>query len=243
MRSHFYGRTSGFPAGVHRLGWGIIAVALYLGTVIAAGPLPGPILYDGFVPLPPYRWVHPPAERARDNQPPTSQVEMLPIGPQGSRAAEVFTPDDQALVTFPEGVIGPRAGEASVKVTITPLDAASVAPAPRGQPFDGNGYRIDASYAASAVPVVLVAPVTVVLRYAVHATQMLRNQDREWVTLSTTRFDGSQQVIANTDRLGVFAAAGARGLRGTRDRSGLAPFGRPEGRLNWSMSGVIMEMR
>lgn len=191
----------------HWLGWGVLAAALYLGAVVGMGPLPGPLLYDGLVPLPPYRWVHPPAGVARDNQPPNPVQQTLTVGPRGSPASEVSTDDDQALVTFPAGVVAPRSGESSVRVKIIPLDPATVAPAPRGQPYDGNAYRFEAAYASSGAPVVLTAPVTIVLRYAVHATRMLRYNDSDWATLSVTRYDGSQQVLANSDRLGIFVAA------------------------------------
>lgn len=204
-------RAGDHPRGVRRgrmswLGWGALVVAAYLGAVLAAGPLPGPLLYDGLVPLPPYRWVHPPADVARDNQPPTPVEQTLTIGPR-SPASEVATDDDQALVTFPAGVIAAKSGESSVKVKITPLDPATVAPAPKSQPYDGNAYRIEAVYAASGAPVALTAPVTIVLRYAIHGTRMLRYQGSGWVTLSVTRYDGSQQVLANSDRLGVFVVA------------------------------------
>ncbi len=207
MRTARHPRWPFRPARAAWLGWGALASAVYLGAVLAAGPLPGPLLYDGLVPLPPYRWVHPPAGVARDNQPPTPVEQTLTIGPQGSPASEVATDDDQGLVTFPAGVIAPRSGESSVKVKITPLDPVTVAPAPRGQPYDGNAYRFEATYASSGAPVALTAPVTIVLRYAVHATRMLRHQGSGWVTLPVTRYDGSQQVLANSDGLGVFVAA------------------------------------
>jgi hypothetical protein len=57
---------------VRWFGWGALAAAAYLGAAIGVGRLPGPLLYDGLIPLPPYRWVHPPATAARDNQPPAS---------------------------------------------------------------------------------------------------------------------------------------------------------------------------
>ncbi len=201
------------PRRAHWSVWGVTAALLYLGTLIAGRPLPALLLYDGVAPLPPYRWVHPPAAREKDNQAPESGTATLSFGTQGSPAAEVATADDQALATFPQAAIAPRPGESSVKVVITPLDAASVAPAPNGQTFDGNGYRIAASYVPSGTPTVLAAPVTVVLRYAVHATRLLRNQDRGWIALAATRFDGSQQVLATTDRLGLFAAAEGRTSR------------------------------
>ncbi len=207
MRAARYSRGPRRPGRASWLGWGALAAAAYFGALTAAGPLPRPLLYDGLVPLPPYRWVHPPAGVARDNQPPPPVQQTLTIGPRGSPASEVSTDDDQALVTFPAGVIAPRPGESSVKVKIIPLDPATVAAAPGGQPYDGNAYRFEAAYASSGAPVVLTAPVTIVLRYAVHATRMLRYQDSGWVTLSVTRYDGSQQVLANSDTLGVFVAA------------------------------------
>jgi len=190
--------------------WGVTAALAYIGAVAVAWPVPVRLLYDGLAPLPPYRWVHPPAERASDNQAPQLGTGTITFGPSGSRAAEVATGDDQALVTFPQSVIAPRSGAPSVKVVITPLDPATVAPAPNGQRFDGNAYRIEANYATSAEPVILSGPVTVVLRYPVHGTLICRFTDPGWKTLPTNRFDGSQQVLANSDGLGIFVAATAR---------------------------------
>jgi hypothetical protein len=171
-----------------------------------AWPFPIRLLYDGLVPLPPYRWVRPPASRARDNRPALSGAGIIAIGPT-SRATEVVTDDDQALVTFAEGAIAARPGETSVKVAIVPLDPVTVAPAPGARRFDGNAYRIEAAYAASGSPAVLASPVTIVLRYPVHATLFLRFAGPGWEPLPPQVFTGSQQVLANTDRLGVFAAA------------------------------------
>lgn len=185
---------------------GVVTAALYLGTVTFVWPFPIRLLYDGLVPLPPYRWVHPPPSRARDNQPALSGAGTVALGPP-SQAAEVSTDDDQALVTFPQGILAPRSGESSVKVTIAPLDPVTIAPAPNGRRFDGNAYRIEARYAASGEPPVLTAPADVVLRYPVHATLMLRWSDPGWIPLKVQVFTGSQQALANTDRLGVFVAA------------------------------------
>ena len=188
------------------LAGGVVTAALYLGTIASAWPFPLRLLYDGLVPLPPYRWVHPPANRARDNQPALPGGGTVALGPP-SQAAEVSTDDDQALVTLAQGVIAPRSGESSVKVTIVPLDPVTVAPAPNGRRFDGNAYRIEARYGASGEPAVLTASATVVLRYPVHATAMLRWADPVWTPLRIQVFTGSQQALANTDRLGVFVAA------------------------------------
>ncbi len=198
-------RVSGGHAGARWVVGGC-AAAVYLGVTMIAWPFPIRLLYDGLVPLPPYRWVHPPASRARDNKPALSAAGTVALGPP-SRATEVATDDDQALVTFAEGAIAARPGESSAKVAIVPLDPVTVAPAPGGRRFDGNAYRIEAAYAASGAPAVIASPVTIVLRYPVHATLFLRFTGPGWEPLTPQVFTGSQQVLANTDRLGVFAAA------------------------------------
>ena len=209
-------------------GWlvmGVAAAACYLGTVFLAWPFPVRLLYDGLVPLPPYRWVHPPAWRAGDNQPAMSGSGTVALGPP-SRASEISTDDDQALVTFPQGILAPQAGESAVKVKMIPLDPATVAPPPNGRRFDGNAYRIEASYAASGAPAVLTNPATVVLRYPVHAPQLFRFAEPMWAPLKAQVFTGSQQVLANTDRLGVFVAAAPMNSSGASPRTvGTAALG------------------
>ncbi len=86
------------------------------------------------------------------------------------------------------------------------------APSPPGRRFDSNAYRVDAIYAASGTSVTLRGPITVVLRYTVHATTILklrRTQDAvTWERLRTTVFTGSQQDLAQSDSLGTFVASG-----------------------------------
>ena len=201
-------RESDPRPGPHRaLAWGLAIGAAYVGVVALSWSPTVRLLYDGLVPLPPYRWVTPPPERAKDNQPPQPGADTLALGPRGSPAAEVATGDDQALATFPAAALAPRPGESSVKVRLSPLDPLTLGTVPAGRRFDGNAYRIEATYAASAAPAVLTAPVTVVLRYPAHATLLLRAQDAGWQSLHTTRFDGSQQVLGPSNDLGVFVAA------------------------------------
>jgi hypothetical protein len=197
-----WGRRGGWHTLAPWLAGGCVA-AMYLGTVMTAWPFPVRLLYDGLVPLPPYRWVHPPASRARDNKQALPGSGIIAIGPP-SRAVEVATDDDQALVTFAEGVIAPHPGDSSVKVAVVPLDPTTVAPAPGARRFDGNAYRIEATYTPSGAPAVLVSPVTVVLRYPVHATLFFRLAGAAWEPLPPQVFTGSQQILANTDRVGVF---------------------------------------
>lgn len=188
------------------LAWGAAAAAVYLGAVLFSWPAPVRLLYDGLVPLPPYHWVHPPAASAHDNQPPDSAEAVLGFGPQGSPAVEVTTDDGQAIATFPVGAVAPRADGSPVRVTVVPMDPAALPAAPQGSRFDGNAYRIEARYVDSDAAALLLRPVTVVLRYPVHARRMLR-RDAQWTVLPTTVFTESQQLLASTDHLGDFGTA------------------------------------
>jgi hypothetical protein len=185
---------------------GAALALLYLGAILGLGARSPRLLYDGTVPMPPYQWVHPP-NGAAGAAPPSSAAGTLTLGAGGSAANEVSTDDLQASVTFPEGAVAPHAGDSSVKVTITPVDAATVARAPAGHRFDSNGYRIEAVYTASGAPATLVKPVDVALTYAVHATIVLRAEDKSWTILPGTVFPASQQIVAHSDRLGTFAAS------------------------------------
>jgi len=191
---------------------GIAVIAVYLAIVAAVPTAPhGRVLYDGLVPQPPYRWVHPPGGRQGDNEQPKPYTTFLPFTAGGSVPAEFATDDLQATITLPANVVEPRPGEAKARVTLTPLDPETLAPPPSGRRFDGNAYRIEAVYDASGAPVKLRGPVTVVLRYAAHATTILRlektSDKAAWVRLPTTVYTGSQETLAHSDTLGVFVVS------------------------------------
>ncbi len=182
---------------------------MYLAAAAVTPSAPhGRLLYDGLMPQPPYRWVHPPASRQGDNEQPKPYTTFLPLQAGGSVPAEFATDDLQATLTLPANVVAPRGGETRARVTLTPLDPDTLAPPPSGRRFDGNAYRMDVVYDASGAPVVLREPITVVLRYAVHAATILR-LDRTggkagWTRLPTTVYTGSQEDLAHSDALGVF---------------------------------------
>lgn len=192
-----------------RTAWGVAAAILYLITAVASSRwtgLPARTLYDGLAPLAPYRWVRPPPELARDNQPPEPGTGDIPFGPEGLSPLSVTTGDGQAAVIFSEKTVARRAGEAAVRVTLVPLDPAAMAAAPAGLRFDSNAYRIDASYIPSGAPARLSARATVVLRYATGATGIVRFSGSAWAALATKRFDAAQIITADTQALGLFAA-------------------------------------
>ncbi|SRR5579875_231833 len=202
------------PAAGRSTAWsGVAIVALYLVAVALAPPQPGArLLYDGPVPLAPYRWVSPPPDLAAANQPPSSGTAAITLGAIESMPGDASTEDEQAAITVPDGAIPLRPGERAATVRLVPLDPRAIAPAPRGLKFDGNAYDITASYARSGRPVRLTKSATVVLRYPVHATALLRARAGGWIRLRATRFPMTQQLAGATDRLGVFVAAAPAGF-------------------------------
>ena len=210
--------SAGHPSIGRSLPWGVAVVLLYL---VAAGGWYGsenilrrPLL-DGIAPLAPYRWLRPPPELAQGNQPPAAGVATLPLGPMGSPAASVATDDGQATISLNDNVIAPQAGESSVRVAVTPLDPATVAPPPPDMRFDGNAYRIDAVYSLSGRPVRLQKPATIVLRYATAATQLSHAATArpQWTTIKSTNYPGNLQVlVADSETLGIFTTLAPRSV-------------------------------
>ncbi len=189
--------------------WGLAAAACYLASAwVIVRPIPVRILYEGMAPMPPYRWVKPPAELSAGNEQPKPWSGSIPFLPTGSQPGSFATGDGQVIAVFRQGAIEPRPGETSVRVTLTPLDAETVAPPPAGQRFDGNAYRIEAVYAAGSAPATIRLAGTVVLRYARHAESLLRLDGSTWTPLIATAVPESMQIFASTDRLGIFVAAG-----------------------------------
>jgi hypothetical protein len=213
------GRANGGVAPGHAIAWGVGVAALYVITAVISGPWsvgPVRILYDGLAPLPPYRWVHPPPELARDNQAPEPGDATLPLT-AGSAPGSVTTGDGQASVIFEENTVAPATGESAVRVSIAPMDPAAVAAAPKGTRFDGNAYTIDVRYLSSGQRVRLRAPATIVLRYATGATQMVRATGTGWSALQTLNYPGSLQlVVAKTQMFGIFTSVAPENLPYTR---------------------------
>src|SRR5207302_8897660 len=165
-------------AAVRELMWGLATASLHLPAVAYTWPLaPIRILYEGEAPPLPYRWVHPPAELAQDNQPPQSGAGQISLTPQGSQSTSIVTDDGQAGVIFRFGAITPRTGATSAQVKVVPLDPAPLPRPPSGLRLDGNAYRVDATY-NTGEPIVLRIPMTAVLRYPRHATMLLRSEER-----------------------------------------------------------------
>lgn len=189
--------------------WGVASAACYLVAVWAVmRPVPVRILYEGMAPLPPYRWVTPPPDLAAGNETPRPWNGLIEFHANGSVPMSFATGDGQIIAVFRQGTVTPRSGETSVRVTLTPLDPATLGRAPEGLRFDGNAYRVEAVYAGSGETAATRLPVTIVLRYARHATALLRFDGSTWTGLSATSVPESMQIFATSERLGAFVAAG-----------------------------------
>jgi len=197
--------TARVGARAHGGGDAALAGLILAAALAIAG---GPSFANG-VPALPYRWVRPPANLRGGNVTPASGQGTLALRATGVDAGSVATDDAQAFVVLARHSVAPRAGEAAVRITITPLDPRGLPGLPPGLHIDGNAYRIEAVYAGSGEVVTLTKPATVVLQYPIHGLQLFRLSDATWAGLETVRFQTSLQVFAFTDRPGIFAAVGA----------------------------------
>jgi hypothetical protein len=152
--------------------------------------------------------VKPPPDRAKDNKPPsgaTGTIQLTSIGSAGS----VSTPDNQASIIFDSNSVPVPPGQTSVRVTVTPLDPATVGPPPPGgYHYDSNAYRFDATYEPSGQPLTKLT-VTIVLAFATSADHIFHWSGSGWDPLSTTP-SAQNQLFAPANSLGIFATAGTK---------------------------------
>lgn len=194
-----------------RTAWGLAALALYGAAVVWAartGVAPARPLYDGLAPAEPYRYVSPPSDLADANRPPEPLDQPVEFTEGRIGGWSVNTADGQVQLAVPIDGIAPREGEPGVRITIDPLDPALL-PAP-GEPLvvQGNAYALGARYASSEEDVELTLPVTLVLRYPVHAATLLHLRDGRWREIPATASSASLQLFAEIEDLGTYAAAG-----------------------------------
>lgn len=143
------------------VGLGLGLAAVYLLAAVATLVLsdrPFRPLFDGLAPPPPYRWVNPPGETARDNQQPAAARREAPFGPDGSPFVNVTPEDGQAIVLLQEKAIASHPPDTAVEVAATPLDVLTLGPLPDDVSPQGNAYRVTVTYRPSGQPVTDVTP-------------------------------------------------------------------------------------
>jgi hypothetical protein len=125
--------------GIRRTGLATLAAGLLIvGAAQVAAPIAQPPLYDGVVPLEPYRWIAPPPDHPGGAEGATATVAV-----KGGRSelVAVATPEmsPQAQVFAVPGALTLPRGATSITVSITPLEPDT---SPTDGYIDGNAYRI-----------------------------------------------------------------------------------------------------
>ena len=199
---------------------GVVLVALYLGLAALSGslsPLARRPLLDGTAPIPPYRWVSPSPELAETNVPPTSGAFTLALTERGSRAEVLTTDDAQATLILQAGTIPPSAGQDRVRLTLAPIDPASIG-SPSGLAVLGNAYRLQATYEPGGDPIPdLREPLEVILVYPLTADAHTMSRSvasspdgQAWTVSEGTDSPAIQQTEGPVETLGYVAAVADR---------------------------------
>lgn len=171
------------------LGLGLGFLALYAAVAVATQHLsPWPLrpLFDGFHP-PVYRWVKPPKQYAAGNVPPSPAQATVALGPAGSDAGRVFTPEGQALLALEAGTIASHPPDTSVDLNLTALDATTLGRLPPTLELESNAYRVTLTYRPSGAEVTsLGPPPTITLTPARLADHLLYSPDgKAWTETGT----------------------------------------------------------
>lgn len=183
---------------------GLYMIAVWL-TMSASGHHVLP-LFEGTGPPPPYQWVKPPPAFAAANVAPgpASQVSAFKSGKTPAFVAA--TADGQVIINFGAGAFGQNPGDDTVRVAITPLDPATLGPAPTPLKPDGNAYHIEFSYQPSGTPVIgLATPSNLVMSAPLTATSLLYSDDgQKWTAVTSQPVAGPSVVGATITKPGWY---------------------------------------
>ncbi len=161
-------------------------------------------LYDGFVPPSSYHFVEPPSFFASGNVQPAPMSTTIALGPDGSQAAGIATPDGQFVIDLAQGAIGTSNGDTSVAVHITPLGPSHLPPVPGGLRPNGNAYRVEMTYAPSDHPVAIAVPGTLLVEIPELGNNLFLSPDATTWTAVTSQVLPPRQLSLTAS----FAAPG-----------------------------------
>lgn len=185
------------PVGV-RLCLLALAAAGY--TLAAWSVAPG--FYDGIAPPQPYRWMSPPPQLARDNQPPLPGSGSVAVAGNGLvNPGTVFTQDGQASISFVPGAFQTPPDRSRVTIEIKPV---ATFPDPGQVQVATNVYCFTSSSPLAAGKDVLIT---------LHYSDQLPapgdvygyESQRAWRKLGNTGAAAPYQVAVRTSFLGCFA--------------------------------------
>jgi hypothetical protein len=242
-----------------RLLLGALVVGAYLAGAVVSGrlsPLARHPLLDGFQTPQAYRWVNPPPDQAGTNKPPGSADKTLSFANQGA-SGFVPTTDGQALLIIGKGTfrVPEAAGQAAVRMTIDPLDAATLGALPSPLAPNGNAYRIEAAFRPSGDKLTtFTAPVTLTLVYPAVATRGLRppvhtilwsKDGRTWTTIRTQDSHQGLQTAGTIEAPGyvVVGSAPQSGAAGSSSHLRLLAVGILVALALFVLAGVLHLLR
>ena len=167
---------------------------------------------DGLLAPKPYNYLHPPAVLRRGNTAPTAGRKAISLTAGRSAAGFVFTRDGQAGVHLPAGAFAAGSPATSVLVQLQPLDPPPGLPATRSDKTpiaaDGNAYTVSALGEPGNVPVRLVKPLQIILRwpYAPLAIDLHRAGGWRELCFADSAAYTASTMSCSSSRLGVFLA-------------------------------------
>ena len=181
-------------------------VALVTSALSSRPVLP---LFDGFAPPVPYNWVSPPAELAASNSAPKGIEREVTLGAEGTDSTNVSTEDGQMIVGLDKGSVPPLQPETAAKVTIAPLDPATLGPLPAGLRAVSNAYRVVLRYVPSQADIPrLTVKGTVALTAAEAGDRLLYSSDgAQWQEREFRPFGQDNGVFSELETGGYFLVA------------------------------------
>ena len=197
---------------------GLVVVAAYAGLAAFSGHLSplarGPLL-DGIGPPQAYRWVNPPADLAATNQPPATGEFHIPLDPKGSRPEVFVTSDNQVTIVVPSKAFAKQEGQIEVRLSVDPIDPATLDSPGTEVTVFGNAYQLTAFYRPSGDPASLALPMDLILLYPVttnlHAAthQLLTSPDgTAWQQQEGSDSLAAQQAEGPMPELGYVLVGG-----------------------------------
>lgn len=190
-----------------------VALALLYATVAlvtsALSSRPVLPLFDGFAPPTPYNWVSPPAEVAATNSAPKGVEREVPVGAEGTDSTNVSTEDGQIIVGLDKGSVPPLPPETAAKVTIAPLDPATLGPLPTGLRAVSNAYRVMLRFVPSQAEIArLAVKGTVAMTAAEAGDRLLYSSDgAQWQEKEFRPFGQDNGLFSELETGGYFLVA------------------------------------
>jgi len=167
---------------------------------------------DGLLPPKPYNYLHPPAVLRRGNTVPTAGRKAISLTAGRSAPGFVFTRDGQAGVHLPAGAFVAGSPATSVLPQLQPVDPPPGLSAFRSDKApiaaDGNAYTVSMLGEPGNVPVRLVKPLQIILRwpYAPLAIDLHRAGGWRELCFADSATYTASTMSCSSSRLGVFLA-------------------------------------